>query len=90
MSPFPSRRDRKLQRALIQAKRTDLIGGGEGLIPAQPPQEALEALRGDHDHAVANPAKGEPVGESGAEPPKTVYRPGQTTQQRRQGKKRGK
>jgi uncharacterized radical SAM protein YgiQ len=77
--------DRKLQRALMQffkpenyfevrealirAKRTDLIGGCDGLIPAQPPKEAIDARRkranraaeGDHYHAVANPAKGEPA-----------------------------
>jgi uncharacterized radical SAM protein YgiQ len=55
-------RDRKLQRALLQffkpenyfevrkaleqAGRTDLIGGGcDALIPAQPPREALQARR---------------------------------------------
>ncbi|WP_439621713.1 YgiQ family radical SAM protein [Gemmata sp.] len=108
-------RDRKMQRALmqffkpenyftvrealIQAGRADLIGGCDGLIPANPPREAIEAkrrqaneaLRGDHYHTVANPAKGEAPGERGAEPPKpTGYRPGRTTQQRRQGKKKGR
>ena len=73
-------RDRKLQRALLQffkpenyfevrkaleqAGRTDLIGGGcDALIPAQPPKEALqarreqanEAVRGDHVHTIPNP-----------------------------------
>jgi hypothetical protein len=81
-------RDRKMQRALMQffkpenyfevrkaleqAGRTDLIGGGcDALIPAVPPKEALEARRrqanegvcGDHVHTVANPARGEPAGE---------------------------
>jgi Domain of unknown function (DUF3362) len=102
--------DRKLQRALMQffkpanwfevrealtrAKRTDLIGGCDGLIPANPPKEAIEARRtranagGDHYHTVANPATGEKPGERGAEPPKpTGYRPGRKTQQRRPGKK---
>jgi len=103
-------RDRKLQRALmqffkpenhfevrealIQAKRTDLIGGCEGLIPNEPPKEALEArrkqanaaLNKDHVHTVANPAKGEKPGERGPEPAKTGYRPMRKTQQRRQGK----
>jgi uncharacterized radical SAM protein YgiQ len=76
-------RDRKMQRALMQffkpenyfevrraleeAGRTDLIGGGcDALIPAQPPKEALrarrqranEAVRGDHVHAVSNGGKG--------------------------------
>jgi hypothetical protein len=76
-------RDRKMQRALMQffkpenyftvrealieAGRGDLIGGCDGLIPAQPPKQAIEARRreanraaeGDHYHTVANPAKGE-------------------------------
>ncbi|MHB1424300.1 MAG: YgiQ family radical SAM protein [Gemmataceae bacterium] len=105
-------KDRKLQRALIQffkpenyfqvreallqACRSDLIGGCEGLIPAQPPKEALEArrkrandaVRGDHYHTVANPARGEKAGERGAEPPKTGYRPGRKSAKRRQGMKR--
>jgi Domain of unknown function (DUF3362) len=54
-------RDRKMQRALMQffktenyftvrealieAGRADLIGGCEGLIPANPPKEAIEARR---------------------------------------------
>lgn len=109
-------RDRKMQRALmqffkpenwftvrealIQAKRTDLIGDGcECLIPANPPKEALEKRRreaqrsveGDHYHTVANPAKGEAPGERGAGPPTpTGYRPGRKTQQRRQEKRKRK
>src|SRR5262245_24946555 len=106
-------RDRKLQRALmqffkpenyfevrealIQAGRADLIGGCEGLIPANPPKEAFEkrrreanrAIEADHYHTVANPVKGEKPGERGAAPVKpTGYRPGRKTQQRRQDKKR--
>jgi len=92
-------RDRKLQRALLQffkpdnyfevrkaleqAGRADLIGGGcDALIPAQPPKEAVEARRRrandpDHYHTVANPEKGEQPGERGAGPVKTKgYRPG--------------
>src|SRR6185437_10137324 len=85
-------RDRKMQRALMQffkpenwfavrdalmeAGREDLIGGCEGLIPAQPPKEALASRRpvdeADHYHAVANPAKG--------------YRRGRKTQTRRERK----
>ncbi|WP_238389326.1 DUF3362 domain-containing protein [Urbifossiella limnaea] len=74
-------RDRKLQRALMrffkpendflvrdalaQAGRADLIGGCAGLIPAQPPKEAIEARRRDADNyrTVANPATGDPPGE---------------------------
>jgi uncharacterized radical SAM protein YgiQ len=102
-------RDRKMQRALMQffkpenwftvrealieAKRTDLIGDGcDCLIPANPPKEALEkrrreaqrAVEGDHYHTVANPAKGEKPGERGANPMKpTGYRPGRKSQKRR-------
>jgi hypothetical protein len=92
-------RDRKLQRALLQyfkpenyfevrkaleeAGRTDLIGGGcDALIPWQPPKEALrarmersnEAARGDYVRQVPGPVK--PRG----------YRPGRTTQRRRDRK----
>ena len=106
-------RDRKMQRALMQffkpenyfevrkaleqAGRTDLIGGGcDALIPAHPPKEAVEerrrrandAAKGDHYHTVANPAKGEPVGERGL--PNQGYRPGRKTQQRRQEKRKKK
>jgi Domain of unknown function (DUF3362) len=88
-------RDRKLQRALMQffkpenyfevrkaleqAGRTDLIGGGcDALIPAHPPKEALrarqeranEAVRGDHYHTVPNPTR-------------KGYRPQRTTAKRR-------
>ncbi len=101
-------RDRKLQQALmqffkpenyfsvrealIQAGRSDLIGGCDGLIPANPSKEAIEAkrqqandaVRGDHYHTVANPAKGESPGERDAGPVKpTGYRPGRMSQQRR-------
>jgi uncharacterized radical SAM protein YgiQ len=86
----------EVRQALIQARRTDLIGGCDGLIPANPPKEAVEkrrreaqrAVEGDHYHTVANPAKGETPGERGAGPPKpTGYRPGRKSQKRRQGKK---
>lgn len=74
-------RDRKLQRALLQffkpenyfevrkalleAGREDLIGGCEGLIPEQPPKEALKSrqekanrsMRGEHVHTMPNPTK---------------------------------
>jgi hypothetical protein len=93
-------RDRKLQRALmqffkpenyfevrealVQAGRGDLIGGCDGLIPANPPKEAIEArrkqanaLRGDHYHAVPNP------------PTPKGYRPGRASQSRRRKPGRG-
>jgi len=88
-----------VREALLQSGRADLIGGCEGLIPAQPPKEAIEARRrqankavqgdgDDHYHTVANPARGEQPGERGAGPVKpTGYRPGRKTQQRRPGKK---
>jgi uncharacterized radical SAM protein YgiQ len=107
-------RDRKMQRALMQffkpenwftvrealieAKRTDLVGDGcDCLIPANPPKQALEkrrhdaqrAVEGDHYHTVANPVKGERPGERGGGPPKTGYRPGRKSQKRQQGRKRG-
>ncbi|MCI0460526.1 MAG: YgiQ family radical SAM protein [Gemmataceae bacterium] len=83
-----------VREALVQAGRADLIGNGcDCLIPAHPPREAIEArrwraneaARGDHYHAVANSAKGEPVGERGL--PNPGYRPGRKTA-RRQDKKR--
>jgi hypothetical protein len=86
-----------VREALIEAGRSDLIGGCDGLIPANPPKEAIEAKRrqanaaltGDHYHTVANPAKGEKPGERGAEPPKTGYRPGRKNQSRRHKPGRG-
>ena len=84
-----------VREALFKAGRGDLIGNGcDCLIPSQPPRQAIEARRrqangtaeGDHYHAVANPAKGEPVGERGL--PNRGYRPGRKTHKRRQGKKR--
>jgi uncharacterized radical SAM protein YgiQ len=98
-------RDRKLQRALlqffkpenyfavrealIQAGRTDLIGGCEGLIPAQPPREALEArrkraneaARGEYVHTIPNP-------EQGKRKPRG-YRPGRKSARRQRKPGRG-
>ncbi len=84
-----------VREALNQAGRADLIGNGcDCLIPGNPPKEAIaarrrranEAARGDHYHAVANPARGEPAGERGL--PNQGYRPGRKTA-RRQGKTKG-
>lgn len=76
----------EVREALIKAGRADLIGGCDGLIPANPPKEALESRRkqanADHYHTVANPAKGEPPGERGAVQPKG-YRPGRKSAQNR-------
>jgi hypothetical protein len=83
----------EVRQALSAAGRSDLIGAGcDCLIPAQPPRIAIEARRrranelahSDHYHAIANPAKGEPVGERGL--PNQGYRPGRTSA-RRQDKK---
>jgi hypothetical protein len=95
-----------VREALTQAGRQDLIGSGcDCLIPANPPKEALEARRrqanraargdeaeGDHYHTPATPAKGEPAGERGLPNvgQKKGYRPGRKSQQRQQGKNRGK
>jgi uncharacterized radical SAM protein YgiQ len=94
-------RDRKLQRALLQffkpenyfevhqalleAGRQDLIGGCEGLIPVQPPREALEArrqkasheARGEYVHTIPN---------AGTE--RKGYRPGRKTGSRQYRKRR--
>ncbi|MBA4064555.1 MAG: hypothetical protein C0501_12755 [Isosphaera sp.] len=90
--------DRKLQRALMQffkpenyfavrealvkAGRGDLIGGCDGLIPSDPPKDAIEARRRsanspDHYHAVPKTAA------------KTGYRPNRPTQTRRTKPGRG-
>jgi Domain of unknown function (DUF3362) len=88
----------EVREALIEAGRQDLIGTGcDCLISPNPPREAIEARRKranaasrhDHSHSVANPAAGEPAGERPA-PPRVKnrgYRPGRSTQTRRQGKK---
>jgi uncharacterized radical SAM protein YgiQ len=85
----------QVREALLQAGRPDLIGSGcDCLIPADPPREAIEArnrrankaTRGDHYHSVANPAKGEPVGECGL--PNQGYRPWRKTARRQDRRKR--
>ena len=86
----------EVRDALTQAGRSDLIGGGcDCLIPAQPPKAAIEARRqranseardDDHYHSAANPSKGEPAGERGL--PRRGYRPGRTTAQRQDKRKK--
>jgi hypothetical protein len=101
MQFFKSEKYCTVREALIHAGRPDLIGPGcDCLIPAQPPREAIEArrqrgkaaARSDHDHTVANPAKGEPAGERGL--PDHGYRPGRKgwrrQEKQRNGKKQGK
>jgi hypothetical protein len=83
----------EVRDALLEAGRGDLIGVGcECLIPAHPPKQAIEArrersneaVRGDHYHTIANPARGEKPGERGL--PKKGYRPGRKTAHRRDEK----
>jgi uncharacterized radical SAM protein YgiQ len=86
-----------VREALSKAGRQDLIGSGcDCLIPANPPKAAIEARRrrandssqGDHYHTIANPAKGEPVGERGF--PNQGYRPGRNTARRQDKSRRRK
>jgi hypothetical protein len=83
-----------VREALVQAGRKDLIGNGcDCLIPAQPPKEAIEARRRranepDHYHTVANPAKGEKLGERDS--PNQGYRPGRKTARRQHMKHKRK
>jgi len=86
--------DFEVREALMKSGRSDPIGAGcDCLIPASAPRAALEARRrranevaqGDHYHSVANPAKGEPIGERGL--PNQGYRPGRKTARRRDRKR---
>jgi uncharacterized radical SAM protein YgiQ len=86
-----------VREALFKTGRQDLIGSGcDCLIPSQPPKAAIEArqrranevVEGDHYHSIANPAKGEPIGERGL--PNQGYRPGRKTARRQdKNRKRG-
>lgn len=82
-----------VREALLQAGRADLIGGCNGLIPAQPPPEALEARRrhanqnlqqitDDHYHAVPSPGTGNH--------PSVGYRPGRQGHRRQYKPGRGR
>jgi uncharacterized radical SAM protein YgiQ len=86
-----------VREALLKAGRADLIGSGcDCLVPAHPPKAAIESRRrrangaaeGDHYHAVANPAKGEPAGERGL--PNRGYRPGRKRARRQDRKPKPK
>src|SRR5438477_7767554 len=95
-------RDRKLQRALLQffkpenyfevrkalleAKRGDLIGDGcDSLIPATPPKEALarrrqdaqERFRGEYVHTIPADAKKKSTRKKSRNAPGKGYRPRQ-------------
>jgi hypothetical protein len=92
---FKPENDVEVRQALLTAGRGDLIGSGcDCLIPANPPKAAIEARRrhanevgeGDHYDSIANPAKGEPVGERGL--PNPGYRPGRRTARRQDEKRR--
>jgi hypothetical protein len=76
MQFFKPENDFEVRDALAQAGRADLIGGCDGLIPAHPPREALDAKRRpanpDHYHTVPTPGKA------------TGYRPGRMSAARRQ------
>ena len=73
-----------VREALTQAGRSDLIGSGcDCLIPAQPPNEAIEARRRQADQA----ARGEYVHKIPNPEPKKGYRPGRKSAKRRQGKR---
>jgi uncharacterized radical SAM protein YgiQ len=77
----------EVREALVKAGRGDLIGGCDGLIPAQPPTGAIEKRReraDDHYHAVANPAKGKRL------LPNQGYRPGRKTAHRQDKNRKGK
>jgi hypothetical protein len=85
-----------VRAALLKAGHRDLLGSGcDRRIPAHPPKAAIparrwrakEAAEGDHDHAMANPAKGEPVGERGL--PNQGYRPGRRKSRRQDRKRNG-
>jgi hypothetical protein len=85
-----------VREALLKAGRGDLIGNGcDCLIPAHPRKAAIEARKrranevaeGDHYHSIANPAKGEPVGERDL--PNPGYRAGRR-RARRQYKRPGR
>jgi hypothetical protein len=72
----------EVRKALVEAGRADLIGGCEGLIPAQPPKEALrarmrradDAVRGEYVHKI--PSEGKSKKKQGG------YRPGRKTASR--------
>jgi len=68
-----------VRQALRAAGRADLIGdGGDALIPASPPREALEARRQRADHEVRDEAYVHQIPREQPEPPRPAgsgYRP---------------
>jgi hypothetical protein len=83
----------EVRRALVEAGRADLIGGGcDALIPATPPPEALRVrqekanavMKGDHYHAVPTPGK-----KGGKGPRKKGYRPGRKSAGRQERRGQG-
>jgi hypothetical protein len=84
-----------MRKALEQAGRTDLIGGGcDALIPVQPPREALRArreqankdVRGEYVHTVPNPRREERGTPDAVAKPSRGYRPQRRTARRRDRK----
>jgi hypothetical protein len=97
-------RDRKLQRALLQffkpdnyfevrkaleqAGRTELIGGGcDCLIPARPPKEALDRRRREANEAVREQTQGDHV-RGGPQPPSPPAAEGGYRPQRKSARRR--
>ncbi len=96
-------RDRRLQRALMQffkpenyfevrkaleqAGRQDLIGGGcDALIPERPPRQALDQRRRRANDALGEQRSGDHIRSRPGEKPETGYRPHRKGAQRRKRK----
>jgi hypothetical protein len=75
----------EVRKALVEAGREDLIGGCEGLIPANPPREALDDQRRRANEEVSAEYYHKVPGSQ-----KRGYRPGRRTQVRQQKPGRGR